>query len=189
MNRLLLLIALFTFTLQSVPRKDIFIWPYPSQYQDTKDGTSLFINKHDFKISVFDSQHQVVNVYDYPSLKNAIQRFRERTFMDWKWEDEPKEHYDVKMEDKVTEIQIYVKDLDTDIKIGVQENYTLEISKEKITLQTETYFGILRGLETFSQLIQYTGVKNYYFIKNTPIAVNDFPRFQWRGFSYYKKLY
>ncbi len=44
-------------------------------------------------------------------------------------------------------------------------------------------WGALRGLETFSQLVNWApnGTANSYSLPGTPIAINDYPRMQWRS--------
>jgi hexosaminidase len=60
---------------------------------------------------------------------------------------------------------------------GDDEKYTLTISSEGSTLSASTIWGVLRGLETFSQLI---------YLEEDTLVVNattitDFPRFSHRG--------
>jgi hexosaminidase len=63
------------------------------------------------------------------------------------------------------------------IQYGADESYTISVSQSGASLQANTVFGALRGLETFSQLI-ITNATGYY-INET--SINDYPRFQWRG--------
>ncbi|KAI5163830.1 beta-hexosaminidase subunit alpha isoform X1 [Manis pentadactyla] len=58
------------------------------------------------------------------------------------------------------------------------ENYTLTINDEQCFLHSETVWGALRGLETFSQLVWRSPV-GMYLINKTEIE--DFPRFPHRG--------
>ncbi|MBU4445793.1 MAG: family 20 glycosylhydrolase [Candidatus Marinimicrobia bacterium] len=57
------------------------------------------------------------------------------------------------------------------------ESYTLIISPAKIELSAETDIGILRGLETFLQLLD-SDEDGYFF---PAIKIEDKPRFPWRG--------
>ena len=61
--------------------------------------------------------------------------------------------------------------------LGEDESYSLVVAPEMINLTAETDIGILRGLETFLQLID--ADENGYFIP--AIKIEDKPRFQWRG--------
>jgi hexosaminidase len=61
--------------------------------------------------------------------------------------------------------------------VNEDESYTLEVSDRRAVLRAPTVVGVLRGLETFLQLLDgdRTG---YYF----PLAqIQDKPRFPWRG--------
>lgn len=60
------------------------------------------------------------------------------------------------------------------------EQYQLNIRvTDKWELITKTYVGFLRGLETFSQLVE---KKNNKFVLNgRPIYIDDAPKFYWRG--------
>jgi hypothetical protein len=52
----------------------------------------------------------------------------------------------------------------------------------QITLSANTVYGALKGLETFSQLVDYSEELDAYVIAGAPISIEDEPRFQWRGF-------
>ncbi|XP_072241321.1 beta-hexosaminidase subunit alpha [Leuresthes tenuis] len=58
------------------------------------------------------------------------------------------------------------------------ERYNLSVSTGQASLNAETVWGALRGLETFSQLV-YQDDFGSYFVNKTDIK--DFPRFQFRG--------
>jgi hexosaminidase len=62
-------------------------------------------------------------------------------------------------------------------ELGDNENYTLTISSEGSTLSAATIWGVLRGLETFSQLIYVEGES---LVVNATI-ITDFPKFPHRG--------
>jgi len=59
----------------------------------------------------------------------------------------------------------------------MDESYTLKINENKIEIISETDIGILRGLETFLQLLENNG-KVYFF---PAVEIKDYPRFPWRG--------
>jgi hexosaminidase len=62
-------------------------------------------------------------------------------------------------------------------ELGDNENYTLTISSEESTLSAPTIWGVLRGLETFSQLVH---VERESLVVNATI-ITDFPKFPHRG--------
>ncbi|HEX8774149.1 MAG TPA: family 20 glycosylhydrolase [Pyrinomonadaceae bacterium] len=61
--------------------------------------------------------------------------------------------------------------------VDEDESYTLEVSARQAVLKARTVVGVLRGLETFLQLLD--GDRGGYFL---PLAqIQDKPRFPWRG--------
>lgn len=63
------------------------------------------------------------------------------------------------------------------LKVNEDESYTLRVLPEKTEITGETDIGILRGLETFLQLV--AADKQGYFIPS--LIIKDRPRFTWRG--------
>ncbi|MFB0515540.1 MAG: beta-N-acetylhexosaminidase [Candidatus Neomarinimicrobiota bacterium] len=63
------------------------------------------------------------------------------------------------------------------VVLGEVESYTLEVTRDQITLAAETDIGIVRGLETLLQLLA-VDRRGYYF---PAIRIEDAPRFPWRG--------
>ncbi|HEX8141150.1 MAG TPA: family 20 glycosylhydrolase [Pyrinomonadaceae bacterium] len=61
--------------------------------------------------------------------------------------------------------------------LNEDESYSLEVSEKQAVLSAPTVVGVLRGLETFLQLLD--GDRSGYFL---PLArIQDKPRFPWRG--------
>jgi N-acetyl-beta-hexosaminidase len=67
----------------------------------------------------------------------------------------------------------------TDLQLGVNESYTLELSPTGGTLSAPTEYGILHGLETFRQLVYWSGERH--LLPGLPLTIRDAPRFPWRG--------
>eukprot|EP00940_MAST-03C_sp_MAST-3C-sp2_P000220 g220.t1 len=67
--------------------------------------------------------------------------------------------------------------------IGVDETYSLTVDADQneANIQANTVWGALRGLETFSQLVTFDFDAEKYEIKNSSVAIFDFPRFPHRG--------
>eukprot|EP00030_Apusomonadida_sp_AF-17_P008061 a846169_66.p2 GENE.a846169_66~~a846169_66.p2 ORF type:complete len:538 (-),score=209.28 a846169_66:110-1693(-) len=65
--------------------------------------------------------------------------------------------------------------LDTDV------SYSLYLSATTAVLNATTVFGALHGLETFSQLVDYDWQSDAYSMSYLPVAIDDAPRFPWRG--------
>ncbi|WP_105103114.1 beta-N-acetylhexosaminidase [Microbulbifer pacificus] len=59
-----------------------------------------------------------------------------------------------------------------------REAYRLDINPQKITLSAEFDEGVLRGLQTLSQLI---GTEKNDYLALPPLTIIDQPRFRWRG--------
>jgi hexosaminidase len=62
-------------------------------------------------------------------------------------------------------------------ELGENESYSLEVSPAGVKLDAATPLGIMRGLETFLQLVQTTSDG----FAVPAIAIQDQPRFPWRG--------
>lgn len=66
--------------------------------------------------------------------------------------------------------------------LGVDESYNLTIdTSAQAALSCLTVFGCLRGLETFSQLVQYSPEDNGRTVWGVPVFIQDAPRFTHRG--------
>jgi hexosaminidase len=61
--------------------------------------------------------------------------------------------------------------------LAEDESYQLDVSDKQAILKAATVVGVLRGLETFLQLLE--GDRQGYFIPS--VAIQDKPRFPWRG--------
>uniref|UniRef100_A0A8C2WBQ5 Beta-hexosaminidase n=1 Tax=Cyclopterus lumpus TaxID=8103 RepID=A0A8C2WBQ5_CYCLU len=84
------------------------------------------------------------------------------------------------LEDKPFHIEINVDhdDCESYPHEDSSEKYNLSVSAGKASLNAETVWGAVRGLETFSQLV-YQDDFGSYFVNQTEI--DDFPRFPFRG--------
>ena len=84
--------------------------------------------------------------------------------------------------------EIYIKvesavdDLPT---LAMNESYTLAVGTEgngeNVVLTAPTVWGVLRGLESFSQLVEWDSSSGAYFVRKSPWRIRDFPRFKHRG--------
>lgn len=77
--------------------------------------------------------------------------------------------------DESPSIKIIVNEI-AELKAGINESYTINVSGDKITLEAATDIGAVRGLETLLQLL--SNDDKYYF---TGCKIEDSPRFMWRG--------
>lgn len=65
--------------------------------------------------------------------------------------------------------------------IDTDESYQLLLSPASAKLNAKTVFGVLRGLETFSQLVMFDYDSEAYQIEGGPWTISDSPRFAHRG--------
>lgn len=70
---------------------------------------------------------------------------------------------------------------DSHPQLETDETYSLDVSGAGATLSAKTVYGALRGLETFSQLLNFDFDTESYTIPNGPWKINDEPRFPHRG--------
>ncbi|CAO3629778.1 unnamed protein product [Cunninghamella blakesleeana] len=94
---------------------------------------------------------------------------------------------------KLRSLIIQVENEDEDLDFGVNESYSLSIPLHtNAHLKSKTIWGALRGLETFSQLIQQNSQSNIDYINRhlslrhlvipkAPIYINDSPAYPHRG--------
>jgi hexosaminidase len=61
--------------------------------------------------------------------------------------------------------------------VDEDESYSLDVSDKQAVLKANTVVGVLRGLETFLQLL--SADRDGYFIP--AVSIQDAPRFRWRG--------
>jgi len=62
-------------------------------------------------------------------------------------------------------------------KLGEDESYRLDVTEKHARLTAPTPLGVLRGLETFLQLVE-PGAQNFAALA---VSIEDKPRFPWRG--------
>ncbi|KAL1501005.1 hypothetical protein ABEB36_006411 [Hypothenemus hampei] len=63
--------------------------------------------------------------------------------------------------------------------LDMDESYKLWVTNERVELQAVTLWGILRGLETFSQLVHLDNQESFLRINSS--TIKDFPRYKHRG--------
>lgn len=148
------------------------LWPQPKSVE--YPGNQFLITPSTFKFEIAGHTSSILN--------NAIKRYTTLIFRSL---NNPTPHsssldmyYQKKRvpEPTMLGLSINVKSADTSLEIGVDEWYRLNTSSgNKSSLEANTVYGALRGLETFSQLVD----SNFYL---TAAIVEDEPRFKYRGF-------
>ncbi|KAG1371649.1 Beta-hexosaminidase 1 [Cocos nucifera] len=116
-------------------------------------------------------------------LKEAFERYKDLIFKTWarsvrRWS----QAYDV------SELTVFVSSDNETLQLGVDESYTLYVGGEGrlsilggASIEANTIYGAMRGLETFSQLCIFNYETKTVEVYNAPWYVQDEPRFAFRG--------
>lgn len=145
---------------------DTFIWPIPSEF--TKGAKSIYVFP---SCDIFYPESPVPSI-----IGEAIERYCHLTFPHITHEEMGKDTMLHKLF-----INWLEKD-DSFPQVGTDESYVLNITDGAIgTLQANTVYGVLRGLETFSQLVTFNFDSKLYEIHQAPWKIKDKPRFPHRG--------
>ena len=87
--------------------------------------------------------------------------------------------------DTLQALWVSISSSDLDLNVSTNESYTLTVDSLHASLQAHTVYGVLRGLETFSQLTtrRQPGCSSgkQWGINSSHVAIRDAPRFHWRG--------
>jgi len=149
---------------QSQPK----LWPIPSQYT-VGNTLGLNVDMSSFKFSQSQStQSEIIN--------DAFTRYMTLIFPTIP-EGTANNEYST-----LNGLSLTIKDPSEDtLGYGMDESYTLTITTKggTATLNSNTVWGALRGLETFSQLIIFNTTQNYY--QGYVSTITDSPRFSHRG--------
>ncbi|XP_029126540.1 beta-hexosaminidase 1 [Cajanus cajan] len=88
----------------------------------------------------------------------------------------------------VSKLSITLHSNSEELQLGVDESYNLFVSwpqvhsgAGQVTIEANTVFGALRGLETFSQLCSFDYTTKTVQIYKAPWSIQDKPRFPYRG--------
>ncbi|MED6195297.1 Beta-hexosaminidase 1, variant 4 [Stylosanthes scabra] len=81
----------------------------------------------------------------------------------------------------VSQLKITVHSDNEELQFGVDESYTLLVSAGEVTIEANTVYGALRGIETFSQLCAFDYTTKTVQIHKAPWVIHDQPRFAYRG--------
>lgn len=80
---------------------------------------------------------------------------------------------------KLSNLTIMMFSKDTSLNLNTNESYTLNVFSSHVEITAPNAFGILRGLETFAQLVRWDGT--YMTVPYVPIKITDSPAYAWRG--------
>ncbi|KAJ2504954.1 Glucosamine-6-phosphate isomerase (Glucosamine-6-phosphate deaminase) (GNPDA) (GlcN6P deaminase) [Coemansia sp. RSA 2052] len=80
-------------------------------------------------------------------------------------------------------LTVTIQSTDETLDLNTDESYTLDVPVNgKATLKAKSPYGVVRGLETFSQLVTANGYTKA--ILNTPVHIEDAPMYPHRGISF-----
>ncbi|KAI3934097.1 hypothetical protein MKW92_025589 [Papaver armeniacum] len=150
----------------------VYIWPLPSKY--TYGNNTISVNP-DLSLEISGNGGNSIIVSE------GFQRYREIIF----------EHHSRKKSGvlyDVNKLKIIVNSDNETLNLNVDESYSLFITAENgssiiqgASIEANTVFGALRGLETFSQLCSFNyGTKSVQVYK-APWYIQDEPKFVFRG--------
>ncbi|KZS38955.1 beta-N-acetylhexosaminidase [Aquimarina aggregata] len=139
------------------------VMPIP---KDTKIGVGSFIIQENFTVAIQDTSNKRI----YNATTRFIRRLSNETgvFLNHGFpltitENKPSLHISY---DRIGELKLFE-----------DESYNLEVTNQSIKLHAVTDIGVLRGLETLYQLLNFE--TNHFYIPS--IKIIDAPRFPWRG--------
>ncbi|KAL1819319.1 hypothetical protein ACET3Z_014188 [Daucus carota] len=152
----------------------VFIWPLPSNF--TFGNQTLSINP-DLSLAVSG------NGGNSGFLADAFDRYRRIIF-----KHESKLRRNVNVAYDIEKISVVVHSDDQELKLGVDESYSLLLGKGngysivgEVTIEANTVYGALRGMETFSQLCDFNYETKTVQVYKAPWYISDKPKFVYRG--------
>ncbi|XP_062154115.1 beta-hexosaminidase 1 [Alnus glutinosa] len=168
--------------LNSAPEIDdslTYVWPLPAEFTSGNDtlsvdpGLSLAVGGNGENSSIlraaFDRYRRIV--FKHSEGVSVFDRLRGRRSV-----------YDI------SKLKVIVNSDSEELQLGVDESYTLFVAKndgqsiiEEATIEANTVYGALRGLETFSQLCAFDYETKSVLVYKAPWYIQDKPRFSYRG--------
>jgi hexosaminidase len=136
--------------------------PVPYEYEITG---GMFRLNSSFNVSINSGTESRTN----NAANRMLQRLADRTGLFLT-------HPFVELNNDAALFQIKIKRIG-ELKLGEDESYYLIVTENKVSLEAETDFGLLRGIETFLQILD-SDETGYYI---PTIKIYDKPRFKWRG--------
>ncbi|XAR66318.1 Beta-N-acetylhexosaminidase [Bertholletia excelsa] len=166
--------------LNSVSQLDgslVYLWPLPSNF-----------TFGDYTLSVDPDLSLIVSGSGGGSaiVREAFERYRAIIFKHGSWISMLKLR--VNMVYDLSKLRIVVHSDNEELQLGVDESYSLMVARSddrsiigEATIEANSVFGALRGLETFSQLCTYDYLTKTVQVYKAPWYIQDQPRFSYRG--------
>ncbi|KAL0215349.1 hypothetical protein P9112_007533 [Eukaryota sp. TZLM1-RC] len=139
------------------------LWPTPQHHSF---GTKNVLLDNDFQ---FETSTQL------SLLEDAFKRYREYILTSSLHAPEGTSAMSL-----VSVVSVQIDSRNLDLNMGTDESYEISITEMSISISARTVYGALRALETFSQLVEESS-DGHLYIRQCPITIKDFPRYQWRG--------
>lgn len=141
------------------------LMPYPQQLTHYSEKPALLLGKN-WNIAIHGKKSRELDT----ALKRFADRIAQQTGIRIRLKNAREDNAQLVIAVKdSTSMSPFIKDWD--------ESYELNVNRQQITLSAKQTLGVLRGLETLLQLIGLQEQK----IQLPQLAINDFPRFKWRG--------
>jgi hexosaminidase len=146
-------------TLTSVVAATVPLWPLPSSYQL---GSTAYTVHGGFQFKVESATNDVID--------NAMIRYL-KLF-----------RVPLKSVGEISLCNLSVDDSTIPEIIGADESYTLEVTdKGTCSISAKNTWGLLRGMETFSQLLSRNLEEKNLIFQFAPAKIQDSPRYEHRG--------
>ncbi|GMI87075.1 beta-hexosaminidase 1 [Hibiscus trionum] len=156
-----------------------YIWPLP--YELTSGNETLTVNPA-LSLSV------IGHGGNFRILREGFRRYKRIIFKFSSGISVSKNSRRIRSLYDISELRIIVKSGSDELKLGVDESYTLFVDKTEgksvvweTIIEASTIYGALRGLETFSQLCAFDYTTKSVQISKAPWYIKDKPRFAYRG--------
>ena len=142
------------------PRPINSLWPLPNKI--TQGGANITVA----------GAYTFVATTASPDLDAAFARIRPAIF-----------EHGATAAGSLKQLTVTVANVNVPLQLGVDESYVLSIPADgsPATLTAPTVYGAYHGLQTFSQLVQWSFDAKSYNVYLAPIVVTDAPKFSWRG--------
>lgn len=146
-------------TLTSVVAATVPLWPLPSSYQL---GSTAYTVHGGFQFAVDSTSNEIID--------NAVHRYL-KLF-----------RVPVKSVGEISICNLKVDDNTIPEIIGADESYTLEVTAAgTCSISAKNTWGLLRGMETFSQLLSRNLEEKNLMFQYVPAKIQDTPRYEHRG--------
>jgi hypothetical protein len=169
----------FVINVQDV-RDDVPVWPYPVDYRDTSAGASIVLDPTRFTYVLKSQSGATLDMTKYPILDQATKRYVKVIFA-----------HEIDPQVNATGSQAFVVTINLNngseqplvpepLQAGVDmiEEYGLRVGTDfTCVIDANSQWGVLRALETLSQLVYFEQDLENFRIDKLPILINDKPRF------------